>query len=55
MFCTGRNEKGQLGHGDTERRDKPTLVQCMEDVNVVDAACGKNHSLLLTGKTLFLI
>ncbi|PSN33959.1 Protein RCC2 [Blattella germanica] len=44
----GRNEKGQLGVGDTKRRDVPTLIEAIKDHNIVSAACGKNHTLLLT-------
>nr|CAD7437645.1 unnamed protein product [Timema bartmani] len=50
MLCLGRNEKGQLGHGDTKRRDVPTLIEALEDHNVVGAACGRNHTLILTDK-----
>lgn len=48
-IVSGRNDKGQLGHGDCERRDTPTLIEAVKDVNIVDAACGKNHTLILTG------
>lgn len=50
LLVSGRNEKGQLGHGDTLRRDIPTLVECLQDYNIIDVACGKNHTLFLTGK-----
>ena len=46
----GRNDKAQLGHGDTKRRDAPTPVDSLSDLNIVDAACGRNHTLFLTGK-----
>ena len=46
----GRNEFGQLGHGDKERRDLPTLIENLQELNIVDAACGRNHSLVLSGK-----
>jgi hypothetical protein len=48
----GRNEKGQLGVGDTKRRDLPTVIESLKDHSVVGAACGKNHTLILTGKCL---
>lgn len=51
-WLPGRNEKGQLGVGDTKRRDVPTLIEALKDRNVVGAACGKNHTLILTGKSL---
>lgn len=45
----GRNDKGQLGHGDTKRLDAPKLIEGLADVVVVAAACGRNHTLALTG------
>jgi alpha-tubulin suppressor-like RCC1 family protein len=47
----GRNEKGQLGVGDTKRRDVPSVIEALRDHNIVGAACGKNHTLILTGKS----
>jgi alpha-tubulin suppressor-like RCC1 family protein len=47
----GRNEKGQLGVGDTKRRDVPTVIEALREHNIVGAACGKNHTLILTGKS----
>ena len=49
MFA-GRNDKGQLGLGHCERTDPPTVVESLSDFNIVDAACGRNHTLFLTGK-----
>jgi alpha-tubulin suppressor-like RCC1 family protein len=51
----GRNEKGQLGVGDTKRRDVPTVIEALRDHNIVGAACGKNHTLILTGKSHVLV
>jgi len=47
-YTFGRNDKAQLGHGDTKRRDIPTIVETLADFNIVDAACGRNHTLFLT-------
>lgn len=49
----GRNDTGQLGHGDTVRRDIPTLIDSLTDFNIVKAACGKGHTLFLTGQLEF--
>lgn len=45
----GRNDNGQLGQGDTNRKDLPTEVPLLQGLNIVDACCGKNHTLFLTG------
>lgn len=42
----GRNKFGQLGLGDTVQRSGPEPVAGVKDV--VDAACGKTHTLLVT-------
>lgn len=44
----GRNDKGQLGLGDTETRFVPTVVEALKNKNVVAAACGRSHTLFLT-------
>ncbi|KAL3282791.1 hypothetical protein HHI36_005957 [Cryptolaemus montrouzieri] len=44
----GRNTFGQLGLDDTNTRYAPTLVPVLEDKNVIGAACGRNHTLILT-------
>ena len=38
----------QLGHGDNVTRNAPTLIKVLENVRVVKAAVGKNHTLFLT-------
>ncbi|XP_074654157.1 protein RCC2-like [Tubulanus polymorphus] len=47
-YTWGRNEKGQVGNGTIKRVDEPTLLSSMESVKFVSAACGRNHTLLLT-------
>lgn len=32
------------------RRDAPVLVEELKDLTVVGGACGRNHSLFLTGE-----
>ena len=41
VFTWGRNETGQLGHGDTEDRAAPTEVKALEGIKVVGGTCGK--------------
>ncbi|EAT33913.1 AAEL013820-PA [Aedes aegypti] len=44
----GRNQHGQLGQSDLRTFEKPTPVNGLKDVKVVQAACGRNHTLFLT-------
>ncbi|KXJ70324.1 protein RCC2 [Aedes albopictus] len=44
----GRNQHGQLGQSDLRIFEKPTPVNGLKNVNVVQAACGRNHTLFLT-------
>jgi alpha-tubulin suppressor-like RCC1 family protein len=51
MFTSlGHDEKGQLGVGDTKRRDVLTVIESLKDHKVVGTTCGKNHTLIRTGK-----
>ena len=53
VICyAGRNENAQLGQGDTVRRDVPTLIDTLSGLNIVRVACGKTHTLFLTGTLL---
>mmetsp|Transcript_16101 Transcript_16101/g.39186 ORF Transcript_16101/g.39186 Transcript_16101/m.39186 type:complete len:454 (-) Transcript_16101:362-1723(-) len=47
-YSFGRNANGQLGHGDTLTRGAPTQIKALENCRITKAACGKNHTLLLT-------
>ncbi|XP_034255029.1 protein RCC2 homolog [Thrips palmi] len=47
-YSFGRNEKGQLGHGDEVRRDIPLIIDAVKDEVIVGAACGRNHTLLVS-------
>lgn len=44
----GRNQFGQLGQPETRSYELPALIPELENVNVIQAACGRNHSLFLT-------
>ncbi|XP_012888162.1 PREDICTED: protein RCC2 [Dipodomys ordii] len=48
LWSWGRNEKGQLGHGDTKRVEAPRLIEALSQEVIVLAACGRNHTLALT-------
>lgn len=44
----GRNQYGQLGQPNIETYEMPTLVPELEGLNIIRAACGRNHTLFLT-------
>ncbi|ROT62143.1 hypothetical protein C7M84_020022 [Penaeus vannamei] len=50
VMALGRNEKGQLGVGDTENRSGVVAMDTMSEFTVVSAAVGRNHTLLLTDR-----
>jgi alpha-tubulin suppressor-like RCC1 family protein len=47
-YTWGRNDKGQLGHGDKIQRDRPTVVSEMSKYKLVKAASGKSHTVVVT-------
>ncbi|XP_024361801.1 uncharacterized protein [Physcomitrium patens] len=49
-YTWGRNEKGQLGHGDTFTRNSPTIVASLARHKVVKAALGRTHTIVITAE-----
>lgn len=47
-YTWGRNEKSQLGHGDTLNRSLPTIVYGLSKHKIVSAATGRNHTVVIT-------
>ncbi|QCE16671.1 protein RCC2 homolog [Vigna unguiculata] len=47
-YTWGRNEKGQLGHGDTIQRDRPTVVSELSKYKIVKAGSGRSHTVVVT-------
>ncbi|KAA8528719.1 hypothetical protein F0562_036074 [Nyssa sinensis] len=47
-FSWGRNEKGQLGHGDRIQRDRPTIVSELSKYKIIRAGTGRNHTVVVT-------
>ncbi|CAN0872319.1 Protein RCC2 [Linum grandiflorum] len=41
-------QKGQLGHGDTIQRDRPTVVSELSKYKIIRAGGGKNHTVVVT-------
>ncbi|KAI5580375.1 hypothetical protein BDE02_08G151600 [Populus trichocarpa] len=44
VFTWGRGANGQLGHGDTEDRKLPTLVEALKERHVKNLSCGANFT-----------
>ncbi|KAM0929926.1 hypothetical protein ACQ4PT_001293 [Festuca glaucescens] len=47
-YTWGRNEKGQLGHGDTLQRNLPTVVSELSKYKIIKASVGRNHTVVVT-------
>eukprot|EP00879_Flechtneria_rotunda_P014497 GHRR01015149.1.p1 GENE.GHRR01015149.1~~GHRR01015149.1.p1 ORF type:complete len:445 (+),score=126.49 GHRR01015149.1:103-1437(+) len=47
-YTWGRNERGQLGHGDLLQRNIPTVVAGLQGKAVVKACGGKHHTVVVT-------
>ncbi|KAE8766261.1 protein RCC2 [Hordeum vulgare] len=47
-FSRGRNENGQLGHGDTLLRNLPTVVSELSKYNIIAAGVGRKHTVVVT-------
>ncbi|KAK9128947.1 hypothetical protein Syun_017744 [Stephania yunnanensis] len=44
VYSWGKGANGRLGHGDTEDRNTPTLVEALKDKQVKSIACGTNFT-----------
>ncbi|GAB2293019.1 hypothetical protein Dimus_027241 [Dionaea muscipula] len=47
-YTWGRNERGQLGHGDTFQRDRPTIVSELSKFKIIGAGVGRSHTVVVT-------
>src|SRR5690606_13516829 len=50
VYSWGRNVDGQLGHGDTDNRCTPTLINGL--YNIKKIFCGQSHSMAINGNKL---
>lgn len=48
LYAWGQNSNGQLGQGDEDHRDVPTVVAALSDETVVDVSSGTSHTVVLT-------
>lgn len=44
VYTWGKGENGQLGHGDKDDRNSPTLVEFLKDKQVKSIVCGSNFT-----------
>ncbi|KAK4733086.1 hypothetical protein R3W88_007347 [Solanum pinnatisectum] len=47
VFTWGKGANGRLGHGDTEDRNSPTLIEALKDRHVKNIACGSNYTAII--------
>jgi alpha-tubulin suppressor-like RCC1 family protein len=47
LYTWGQNDYGNLGHGDTIPRYRPTLVGVLDDIRVVEVSMHNKHTLAL--------
>lgn len=48
VLSVGNNEQGQCGHMEESTLYKPKLIDKFTDINIVQVATGKKHSLFLS-------
>lgn len=44
VFTYGNGSRGQLGHGDTDSRESPTLVEALDGIRIISIASGGWHA-----------
>ncbi|KAK4773567.1 hypothetical protein SAY87_028586 [Trapa incisa] len=47
VYTWGKGANGRLGHGDTDDRNSPTLVEALKDKQVKSIACGMNFTAVI--------
>ncbi|XP_034675695.1 protein RCC2 homolog [Vitis riparia] len=47
-YTWGRNERGQLGHGDKLQRDRPTFVSELSKYKIIRAGSGRSHTVVVS-------
>ncbi|KAK8546963.1 hypothetical protein V6N13_099708 [Hibiscus sabdariffa] len=47
VYTWGKGTNGQLGHGDTDDRNTPTLVDFLKDKQIKSAVCGSNFTAVI--------
>ncbi|KAG9154734.1 hypothetical protein Leryth_014229 [Lithospermum erythrorhizon] len=44
VYTWGKGENGQLGHGDLNNRNTPTIVEALKDKQIKSITCGRNFT-----------
>ncbi|ETW06077.1 hypothetical protein H310_03671 [Aphanomyces invadans] len=52
VFSFGSGDSGRLGHGDTQSRSHPTLIQALRSQVAVGVTCGRDHSAVVCASGL---
>lgn len=47
VYTWGKGANGRLGHGDTDDKNSPTLVEALKDKQVKSIACGTNFTVAI--------
>ncbi|KAA8532991.1 hypothetical protein F0562_032892 [Nyssa sinensis] len=47
VYTWGKGANGQLGHGDNNDRDNPTLIEFLKDKQVKSVVCGSNFTAVI--------
>ncbi|KAG5897066.1 hypothetical protein JTB14_025882 [Gonioctena quinquepunctata] len=48
VFSWGNGDGGRLGHGDTNFKDEPTLMEALVEKDIVDIECGASYSAAIS-------
>lgn len=48
LFTFGCGLRGQLGHGDVNSHEKPTLVEALAGIKIIDVSCGGFSTIALS-------
>ncbi|XP_076284957.1 E3 ubiquitin-protein ligase HERC2 isoform X1 [Lasioglossum baleicum] len=52
VYSWGEGDDGKLGHGNRMSHDRPKLIEELLGIEIVDIACGGNHSAAITSTGL---
>lgn len=52
-YSFGRNDYGQLGHGDTGDKREPAIINALNGKAIISMACGQYHSVVVTNQAVY--